>query len=278
MLAERLLSRGHAPGRTTATSRSTPYRGAAAARARSRAASTCSTCTSRSASGCARTARSTASRSTQERATRVLRAACAKRCAWSPTWATTSSRCTWAAARRRSSSTSSCETIDLAQASSSRSARSPRRRTRTTSSRSASSRSSTRVHRFSVGVQSFDDALLKQMDRYDKYGSARGDPRAAAVDRGRVPLAQRRHDLQLPEPDRRDARARRRAAQEHRRATRRRSTRSWRRPRCRESLQAHRRRGRLRPRGALLPAALARGCATRSSPRARGRSRAPAAA
>jgi len=28
-----------------------------------------------------------------------------------------------------------------------------------------------RVDRFSVGVQSFDDALLKQMDRYDKYGS-----------------------------------------------------------------------------------------------------------
>lgn len=29
-----------------------------------------------------------------------------------------------------------------------------------------------RVQRFSVGVQSFDDGLLKQMDRYDKYGSA----------------------------------------------------------------------------------------------------------
>ncbi len=29
-----------------------------------------------------------------------------------------------------------------------------------------------RVDRFSVGVQSFDDELLKQMDRYDKYGSA----------------------------------------------------------------------------------------------------------
>lgn len=28
-----------------------------------------------------------------------------------------------------------------------------------------------RVQRFSVGVQSFDDDLLKQMDRYDKYGS-----------------------------------------------------------------------------------------------------------
>ncbi|MBI5232606.1 MAG: coproporphyrinogen III oxidase family protein [Coriobacteriales bacterium] len=30
----------------------------------------------------------------------------------------------------------------------------------------------TRVDRFSVGVQSFDDELLKQMDRYEKYGSA----------------------------------------------------------------------------------------------------------
>jgi len=29
-----------------------------------------------------------------------------------------------------------------------------------------------RVDRFSVGVQSFDDELLKQMDRYDKYGSS----------------------------------------------------------------------------------------------------------
>ncbi|MBA4370607.1 MAG: coproporphyrinogen dehydrogenase [Coriobacteriaceae bacterium] len=28
-----------------------------------------------------------------------------------------------------------------------------------------------RVHRFSVGVQSFDDGLLKQMDRYERYGS-----------------------------------------------------------------------------------------------------------
>ena len=28
-----------------------------------------------------------------------------------------------------------------------------------------------RIQRLSVGVQSFDDALLKQMDRYEKYGS-----------------------------------------------------------------------------------------------------------
>ncbi len=30
-----------------------------------------------------------------------------------------------------------------------------------------------RVQRFSVGVQSFDDRLLRQMDRYDKYGSGK---------------------------------------------------------------------------------------------------------
>jgi len=29
------------------------------------------------------------------------------------------------------------------------------------------------VKRLSVGIQSFDDALLKAMDRYDKYGSGR---------------------------------------------------------------------------------------------------------
>ncbi len=55
-----------------------------------------------------------------------------------------------------------------------------------------------RVERFSVGVQCFDDGLLKQMDRYDKYGSGARDPRAAQVGRGRLPLAQRGHDLQLP--------------------------------------------------------------------------------
>jgi len=27
------------------------------------------------------------------------------------------------------------------------------------------------VNRLSVGVQSFDDGLLRKMDRYDKYGS-----------------------------------------------------------------------------------------------------------
>ncbi|MDR3271042.1 MAG: coproporphyrinogen III oxidase family protein [Peptococcaceae bacterium] len=46
---------------------------------------------------------------------------------------------------------------------------------------------SERVQRLSVGVQSFDDGLLKQMDRYDKYGSA-------AEMRQRVELAARRMD------------------------------------------------------------------------------------
>ncbi|MBE0476751.1 MAG: coproporphyrinogen III oxidase family protein [Coriobacteriia bacterium] len=38
-----------------------------------------------------------------------------------------------------------------------------------------------RVHRFSVGVQSFDDTLLRQMDRYDKYGG--GAETLAAIER-----------------------------------------------------------------------------------------------
>ena len=62
-----------------------------------------------------------------------------------------------------------------------------------------------RVDRFSVGVQSLDDGLLKQMERHDKYGSALGDTRAAAVHRGPLRFAQHRHDLQLPEPDPGDA-------------------------------------------------------------------------
>ena len=36
-----------------------------------------------------------------------------------------------------------------------------------------------RVQRLSVGVQSFDEGLLKQMDRYDKYGS--GDEIVARI-------------------------------------------------------------------------------------------------
>ncbi len=94
---------------------------------------------------------------------------------------------------------------------------------------------------------------------------------------GALPLAQRRHDLQLPQPDRRDARARHRAGQEHRRE-----------PDDvlpadglaggRGVAQAHGGRGRLRTRGPLLPQIVATACPRPSRPRARGRSRAPAAA
>ena len=136
-----------------------------------------------------------------------------------------------------------------------------------------------RVHRFSVGVQSFDDALLKQMDRYDKYGSGEEILERLQCDRGRVPLAQRGHDLQLPVADRRDA-ARATSSCSRRRgcnqttfyplmaspavdasARARPSARSTTRARPRYYQQLSRR---ARP--------------TRSSPRARGRSRASAAA
>ena len=70
-----------------------------------RAGSTCSTRTCRSASGCARTARSTGS-SSRRTAPGSTSAPCARRCGWSRTSATTSARCTSAAARRRSCSTS----------------------------------------------------------------------------------------------------------------------------------------------------------------------------
>ena len=66
-----------------------------------------------------------------------------------------------------------------------------------------SSRCSTgRVQRLSCGVQSFDDRLLRQMDRYGKYGTGEEVFERLAAMAGQVPLVQRRHDLQLPEPDR----------------------------------------------------------------------------
>lgn len=43
------------------------------------------------------------------------------------------------------------------------------------------------VHRLSVGVQSFDDALLKQMDRYDRYGSGTAIAERLADAAGRFP-------------------------------------------------------------------------------------------
>ena len=57
-----------------------------------------------------------------------------------------------------------------------------------------------RVQRLSVGVQSFDNDLLKQMDRYDKYGS--GEEILERIGEALLHVAQRGHDLQLPGADR----------------------------------------------------------------------------
>ncbi len=69
-----------------------------------------------------------------------------------------------------------------------------------------------RVQRMSVGVQSFDDMLLDQMDRYTKYGCGTELFEAVCGRGGQVPLAQRRHDLQLPVADGGDAAPGHRAA------------------------------------------------------------------
>ena len=55
-----------------------------------------------------------------------------------------------------------------------------------------------RVQRLSVGVQSFDDGLLKQMDRYDKYGCGQESPRAHPGCQPVLRVHERRYDLQLP--------------------------------------------------------------------------------
>ncbi len=134
-----------------------------------------------------------------------------------------------------------------------------------------------RVDRLSVGVQSLDDELLQPDGPLRQVRLGVRDPRAPAVDRGCLQLAQRRHDLQLPEPDSREARGRHRAREAHRRQ-----------PddvlpadgvaRGSRVAQAHRRPGRLRPRVPLLPPDFRRDSATRSSRRARGRSPARVAA
>ncbi len=59
-----------------------------------------------------------------------------------------------------------------------------------------------RVQRLSVGVQSFDDDLLKQMDRYEKYGSGGRHPGAHRRGGAVLRLAERGHDLQFPLADR----------------------------------------------------------------------------
>ena len=60
-----------------------------------------------------------------------------------------------------------------------------------------------RVQRLSVGVQSFDDGLLKQMDRYEKYGSGAEILERIGEAQPLFHVAQRGHDLQLPRADRR---------------------------------------------------------------------------
>ncbi len=78
-----------------------------------------------------------------------------------------------------------------------------------------------RVDRLSVGVQSFDDGLLKQMDRYEKYGC--GQEIMERIQEA-VPVCrvhERRHDFQLPganrgHPDQRHrARNRKRSKPNH---------------------------------------------------------------
>ena len=127
-----------------------------------------------------------------------------------------------------------------------------------------------------MGVQSFDDSLLKQMDRYDKYGSAE-----EILERLQW-VAGRFHSLnvdmifnfpsQTAEMLMRDV--------EMLKASGTNQTTFYplmASPAVEASLKAHRGRGRLRARGALLPACSPTPCRTRSSRRAAGRSRARAA-
>ena len=52
-----------------------------------------------------------------------------------------------------------------------------------------------RVQRLSVGVQSFDDDLLRQMDRYEKYGSGQEILRAHSGGVAVLRFHECRHDL-----------------------------------------------------------------------------------
>ena len=55
-----------------------------------------------------------------------------------------------------------------------------------------------RVQRLSVGVQSFDDGLLKKINRYDRFGSGAETLERIQTGGGRFRLDERGHDLQLP--------------------------------------------------------------------------------
>ena len=225
MFAERVhLDRSRRP-QQAATSRPTTVSTRRDLRARRPGTATCSTPTCRSASACARTARSTASstrRTARARTSRDLRdemrmrrrprlrlrlALRRRRHADHP------------ARRARRDDRPRARALPLDRA------RSRPRRAPTTSAPSSSRRSTGRVQRLSCGVQSFDDRLLRQMDRYGKYGTRRGGLRARRGDGRHVPLVQRRHDLQLPEPDRGDARCATSSWSRRPAPTRRRSTR-----------------------------------------------------
>ncbi len=57
------------------------------------------------------------------------------------------------------------------------------------------------VQRLSVCVQSFDDGLLRKMERYEKYGSGEEIAGRLAAVQVRFPQPDCGHDLQLPHPD-----------------------------------------------------------------------------
>ena len=88
-----------------------------------------------------------------------------------------------------------CETHRPGARDCSISRRCPARRTRTTWYPSYLEKLQGRVQRLSVGVQSFDDGLLKQMDRYDKYGCGAGDPRAHPAEA--TPVLRRRMNADM---------------------------------------------------------------------------------
>ncbi len=130
-----------------------------------------------------------------------------------------------------------------------------------------------RVQRLSCGVQSFDDRLLAPDGPLRQVRHRRGGLRARRVDGGHLPLVQRGHDLQLPEPDRGGAAARHRAGEGHRRQPDDLLPADGL-PASPPGTRRDGRRHRLRARGALLPARLPTRWRPSSSPRARGPSRA----
>lgn len=120
------------------------------------------------ASGCAPTAPSTAFPTGSSALTTTSRP-CARRCGCSPIRATTSRACMWAAARRRWTSTSCARPLfarDLFHVKEVNSETNPNHLIPEYLDKLKG-----RIQRLSVGVQSFDDGLLRQMDRYEKYGS-----------------------------------------------------------------------------------------------------------